>query len=271
MNNFNNMILITKEKINFLKSLPEYADSRLAQINSKIDNSQDLELHTILQIGIAMNIYFKSLIKSLETKNIIAANILLRSIVESFINIEYIMKEDQQKRSAIFSLEDFKNRKINLETIKELLRAKLNDARITLELSSKKKCNEQLKKIKSEEDNILSILKNDYRIVIEESEKRIPSVEQRAINAGLKNIYDILYRQLCWTTHLNSTGLKQLIKYENDKYIIAPQDIEEETKKIIPIAYSIQLKTIEDIMKKFNLYIEEDFKAMENILKKLQI
>ena len=186
MNNFNNMILITKEKINFLKSLPEYADSRLAQINSKIDNSQDLELHTILQIGIAMNIYFKSLIKSLETKNIIAANILLRSIVESFINIEYIMKEDQQKRSAIFSLEDFKNRKINLETIKELLRAKLNDARITLELSSKKKCNEQL-------------------------------------------------------------------------------------KKIIPIAYSIQLKTIEDIMKKFNLYIEEDFKAMENILKKLQI
>jgi hypothetical protein len=80
-----------------------------------------------------------------------------------------------------------------------------------------------------------------------------------------------LYRQLCWTTHLNSTGLKQLIKYENDKYIIAPQDIEGETKKIIPITYSIQLKTVEDIMKKFNLYIEEDFKAMENILKKLQI
>jgi len=47
--------------------------------------------------------------------------------------------------------------------------------------------------------------------------------------------------------------------------------LEEETKNIIPVAYDIYLLTIEDIMKKFNLYIEEDFKAMEEISNRLKI
>jgi len=263
--------LTTKEKINFLKALPLYADGRLAQINSKIDNSNNLELHTILQIGIAMNLYFKSLIELLETNNIIAANILFRSLVELFINIEYIMKEDQQKRSAIFALDDFKTQRINVDIIKGLIKNKQNKANLISELSTKKQCNEQLKKIENSEKSILSTLKDDYGVEIKELEKIIPPVEQRAIKAGLKDIYNILYRQLCWVTHLTASGLKQLIKFENNKYIIAPTDAEEEIKKIIPIAYGIHLLTIEDIMKKFDLYIEEDFKEMEDISKKLEI
>jgi hypothetical protein len=263
--------LTTKEKINFLNALPSYADGRLAQINDKIDNSNNIQLHIILQIGIAMNLYFKSLVESLETNNIIAANVLFRSLVEAFINIEYIMIDDTQKRSAIFRLEDFKTQRINVETIKGLIKNKQSKANLNPELSTKKQCNEQLKKIENSEKSILSTLKDDFGIEIEESEKIIPPVEQRAIQAGLKDMYNILYRQLCWVTHLTSSGLKQLIIFENNKYIIAPIDIEEEIKKIIPIAYGIHLLTIEDIMKKFDLYIEKDFKAMEDISKKLVI
>lgn len=266
---FNNIKLITKEKINFLKALSIYADGRLAQINNKIDNSNSLLLNTILQIGIAMNIYFKSLVETLETNNIIAANILFRSLVESFINIEYIMKDDTQKRSVIYNLEDFKTQKKNIEIIKGLIKDKPSEANLFPELSTIKKCNEQLKIIENSEKSILSTLKDDYSIEIKESERIIPPVEQRAIKAGLKNMYNILYRQLCWGTHLTSSGLKQLIIFENNKYIIATTDIEEEIKKIIPVAYDIHLLTIKDLMKKFDLYIEKDFKAMEDISKKL--
>lgn len=69
---------------------------------------------------------------------------------------------------------------------------------------------------------------------------------------------------------MNSSGLKKLIKFDNNKYIIVPINIEEETKKIIPIAYDIYLLTIEDLLKKFNLYIAEDFKKMEDISERIK-
>lgn len=267
---FQKTTLTTKEKINFLKALPEYADGRLEQINKKIDSSNNLQLHVILQIGIAMNQYFKSLVLLLETSNIIAANVLFRSLIETFINIEYIMQDNTQKRSVAFLFEDFKTKRINIETIKNLILNKSSEAEFIPELSTIEKCNTQLKKIENDKKNILSNLKNDFGIEIEESELIIPIIEQRANLANLKDIYNILYRQLCWLTHLNSSGLKKLIKFD-DKYIVVPLDIEQEVRNIIPVAYDIYLLTIEDIMRKFNLYIEEDFKAMEAISKKLKI
>jgi len=262
--------LTTREKINYLKSLPEYATGRLEQINKKINNTDNIQLHVILQIGIAVNHYFKSLIASLETQNINASNILFRSFIESVINVEYIMRDDSQKRSVAFIFEDFKIRKINVETIKNLIRNKKADSQLNPRLSTIKKCNEQLKKIKNDEKNILTNLKNNFGIEIEEEDLIIPPVEQRANLAKLKDLYDILYRQLCQLTHLSSSGLKTLIEFNNNKYKIVPIDIEEETKRIIPIAYDIYLLTIENILKKFGLYVKEDFIVMEDISKKIK-
>jgi len=126
-------------------------------------------------------------------------------------------------------------------------------------------------KIKNERIDTLSTLKKDFGIKIEETELNFGKIEQRAKKAGLKDIYNILYRQLCLVAHLSSSGLKNLIKCDNNKYIIIPKDIKQETKKIIPIVYDISLLTIEDLLRKFNLYIEKDFKAMETISERLKI
>jgi len=64
-------VLSTIEKVNYFKSLPEYALGRLEQINNKINNTNNLQLHIIFQIGIVMNHYFKSLAASLETRCIL--------------------------------------------------------------------------------------------------------------------------------------------------------------------------------------------------------
>ena len=144
---FLKITLTTKEKINFLKAISEYTSGRLEQINNKIDNSNNLQLHVILQIGIAMNHYLKSLVASLETCNIIAANVLFRSLIESFINIEYIMQDDTQKRSVAFVFKDFKTQKINRENIKDLIVNKQGEAELIPELSTIEKCDEQIKKI----------------------------------------------------------------------------------------------------------------------------
>ena len=218
-----------------------------------------------------MNHYLKSLIEPLETFNIIAANILFRTLVESFINIEYIMHSDSQKRSVAFIFEDFKTQTLNIKTIRNLIVNRPSEAELIPKLSTIEKCDEQLEIIKNNRINRLSTLKKDFGIEIEESEIYFPNIEQRAKKAELKDIYNILYRQLCLVAHLSSSGLKNLIKCENNKYILIPVDIEEEIKKIIPLIYDISLLTIKDILKKFNLYVEDDFKVMENISKRLKI
>lgn len=256
-----------KEKINFLKELIEFAATRLEHINNEISSLRNPYKHVFFQIVFAMNQYFESLILSLETCNIVAAKLIFRSLVESFINIAYIMKEDSQKRSAIFILDDYKIQRININTIKGLLKNESSETKIFSRLSTIEKCDKQLERIENDKKDKLDILKNDFGIEIEESELKIPSIEVRANKAGVKDIYNILYRQLCWPTHLDSSGLKDLIKGDDNKYIIPPIDIEEESNKIIAVSYIIYLKTIEDLLKEFDLYVEEDFKAMEDTSK----
>jgi len=169
--------LTTKEKLNFLKVLPGYAEGRLNQINNKINSSNNIQLHVVLQIGIAISQYLKSLVASLELGNIIAANVLFRSLVESFINIEYIMQDDTQKRAIAFLFEDFKIQRINIETFKNLILTKTSEAEQITELSTKEKCETQIKKIEKYKKDILSTLKNNFNIEVRESELRIPSIE----------------------------------------------------------------------------------------------
>lgn len=268
----NNINLDLNEKINYLRSAAEYADMRLKQINEKIGSINNLQLHIILQIGMAINHYYKSLIATLETSNIIAANILFRTLIESFINIEYIMQDDTQKRAIAFMLEDFKIQRRNIETIRDLIIVKPSEASLIPKLSTVEECEEQLMKINKEIDDVLYKLKTDYNIDIDNSDLKIPSIENRADAVNLADIYNILYRQLCWITHLNSSGLKGLLQFNDDKnsYVLAPLAIKNEINKIIPVAYDVHLIIMKDLLKKFDLYVQEDFKAMEDISEKLK-
>jgi hypothetical protein len=271
MNDFNNIILTIEEKLRYLETLSEYADARLLiQINNRINETNDLELFTILHIGITMNLYFKSLIETLKNKNILSAFMVFRSLVESFINLRYIMKEEQQKRSAVFALDDFKTQIKNVKTFKRLLKKGSNKEDFDSRLGSEEKCDEKLKEIEDEEKFILYRLKEYYGIEIKKSDKKIPKLYDRAINSGLQDMYEILYRRLCWITHLTPSGLKELTNFENNKYVIKEINIETETKMIIPEAYKIYLQTIKSIMEKFYLNIKQDFKIMEEIAKKLE-
>jgi len=264
------MILNTKEKINFLKALPEYSEIRLNQINNKINSTNDLQLHIILQIGIAMNHYVKSLVTSLETANILAANVLFRSMVESFINIEYIMQDESPLRSIAYLFLDFKTQQINIETFKELIEKDPNQANLIPELSTIEKCNEQLNKLEHEKSIILKTLKTDFKIEVNSEDLNFLTLEQRANKINLRNLYNVLYRYLCGISHMSASGLKELIKFENDRYLIATIDTEEEIHKILTIAYDIYLLSIKDLFMKFDIYIEKDFKIMEEISEKLK-
>jgi len=257
-----------EEAFNYLDSLIEYANGRLSQINNKINDSNNVKLHIILQLGLVMNYYVKNIRIALDN-NILAANVLLRSLVEGFINIEYIMQEDSPVRAIAYLFQDFKTREKNVKTYKEIIKKNPSKSNIIPDLSSPKKCDEFLEKLSDEKKSILSTLNKDFGIKINKEDLKFLNIYNRAVRTNLESVYKILYPYLSGISHMSASGLKDLIIFDDNKYLIAPKDDDEETGKILETTFRIYLVSIEDLFKEFNLYIEEDFKHLRNISEKL--
>ena len=110
-----------RELLNWLEELTKFADYKLSQINNDIKNTDDIKLNTIFTLSFAMNYYVINIKDLLKTNLVLPANILLRSLMEGFINIEYIINEDSELRAAAYVFEDFESRKKNLNNYKNLI------------------------------------------------------------------------------------------------------------------------------------------------------
>lgn len=265
-----NMKKQNKELLNYLDSLIEYASGRLSQINNKINGTNNIKLHTILQLGLAMNYYVKNIRISLESDNILAGNVLLRSLIEGFINIEYIMQDNTPLRAIAYLFQDFKTREKNVNTYKEIIEEDSSKSNIIPELSTPEKCDKYKLKLEDEKKNIINILKNDHNIEVKNEDLNFFTLSDRADRANLRGLYKILYPYLCGLSHMSMSGLKDLMTFESGKYLFKKKDNDIELNKILGTAFRIYLVSIEDLFKEFNIYIEEDFIHLREITKQFE-
>lgn len=255
-----------REALNYLNTLIKYADSKLSQINNKINDSNDLKLHTILQLGIVINHYVENIKNVLESYNILAGNVLLRSLIEGFISIEYIIQDDKQLRSIAYFFQDYKTREKNIKTCKEGIIKVTDKSKISSDLSTPKKCDEYLLKLEEEKRLLINNLKENFNIEVNDGDLNFLNIFDRAESTNLRNLYKILYPHLSGISHMDASGLKYLISFESGKYSFIKRDNEIEINHILVTTSRIYLVLIEDLFKEFNLYIEEDFKKFEKYL-----
>lgn len=254
-----------KELLNWLETLTEYADGRLSQINNKISNTDDIVLHSIFIIVLAMNYYVKNIKTLIEAKMVLPANILLRSLIEGFINIEYIIYEDSPLRAIAYVFEDFDSREKNVKTYKEIITEYPNKSNLIPKLATTEKCYEFLKKIRKEKEEYLSNFEKKYNIKVNKKDLNFLNVFKRSKKADLKNLYKILYPYLSGLSHMSASGLKDFIKIEGNKYRVFVKESEFDLKNIIETAGKVHFVAIEDLFKKFGIYFEKDFKDFEKV------
>ncbi len=255
-----------RELLNWLEELTKFADYKLSQINNDIKNTDDIKLHTIFTLSFAMNYYVINIKDLLKTNLVLPANILLRSLMEGFINIEYIINEDSELRAAAYVFEDFESRKKNLNNYKNLIIEDPDKSNLIPSLSTPEKCDEKMEELEKEEESLLSILKNKYKIEVEKKDLNFLNLFDRADKANLKNLYKLLYPYLSGWSHMSASGLKDFIKNGGDKYLFNVKDSEDDLKNIIETTYRIYFVSIEDLSKQFNIYLEEEFKNLKKIL-----
>lgn len=124
-------------------------------------------------------------------------------------------------------------------------------------------------KVRGRKRNNINILKKDYNIEVENGDLNFLNIFDRAKRANLRGLYKILYPYLSGLSHMSASGLKYLISFESGKYLFIKRDNDIELNNILVTTFRIYLVSIEDLFKEFNLYIEEDFKHLRNILEKL--
>lgn len=259
-----------KELLNYLDSLIKYANGRLNQINERIIGDGNIRSNIIFQIGFAMNYYIKNIKIVLENGNILAGNVLLRSLVEGFINLEYIIQDEKPIRGMAYLFQDFKTREKNVKTYKEIIEEDPSKSNIISELSTTKKCDNFLGKLENEKNSLIESLRSDYDIEISEEDLNFFNLYERAEKTNLRGLYKILYPYLCSLSHMNASGLKDLINIENDRYIFIEKDNNIELKKVIETSFRIYLTSIEDLFKEFGIFVEKDFKHLLEILNKFK-
>ena len=260
------MVKNSKELLNWFTTLVEFAFSILIKISKKLNLTHTITLHTIFSINIAMNNYANGIKILMEKDDVLSADILLRTLIEGFINIFYISAGKSSTRAISYILEDYNTRKKNVETIKELIKNGEIVDNFFPELSTPEQCDEYIKKLEDEKSEKLLNLKENLQINIIDEELIFPrKIYKRAEKANLQSVYKILYPYLSNLTHVSSSGLKDFIKIVDDKYIIDIKNSETEKMRLLDTAYRIYLKTIEELYKQFNIS-ENSLKGFKDLL-----
>ena len=260
------MVKNNKELLNWFSVLVDVAFSTLVKISKKLNITHNIILHTIFSINIVMNKYAKGIKSLMEKGDVLSADILLRTLIEGFINIFYILADNSSIRAISYILEDYKTREKNVKTIKELIKNGEIVGNFFPLLSTPEKCDEYIKKLEDEKNKNLLNLKENLQINLNDKELIFPrKVYDRAEKAHLQSIYKIPYPYLSNLTHINSSGLKDFIKIVDNKYIIDIKNSETEKMVLLDTAYRIYLKTTEELYNQFNIN-ENNIKRFKDLL-----
>ena len=248
------MVKNSKELLNWFATLVDVVFSTLVKISKRLNITHNIILHTIFSINIAMNNYAKGIKFLMEKDDVLSADVLLRTLIEGFINIFYISADNSSIRAISYILEDYRTREKNVKTIKELIKNGEIVDNFFPELSTPEQCDEYIKKLEDKKNKNLLNLKANLQININDKELIFPrNLYERADKANLQSVYKILYPYLSNLIHVSSSGLKDFIKIVDDKYIIDIKNSETEKIRLLDTAYRIYLKTIEELYKQFNI------------------
>lgn len=237
---------------------------------------------------IAVQSYSEAILKLMKPDNIYskAAEILMRSLVEAYINLNYVYSDRTKKNAMLFILES-ENDKIDFAKKHQTLWKKY--PKWKLEFGTIKKIedwnkffqdkHQLLKKIEKKYDQPLSKLPNilDRAIAFDKQYKQNKKLPQNIIlkrleRKSLEKYYILYYKYFSQIAHLTMPGLEQFIRIDqNGKTWIYIDGETVDIERIVPITFIIYMAILAHFLKQFKLYDKstfEKFKKMSKIMEK---
>jgi hypothetical protein len=206
---------LTQEELKHLNYLAQILDFGTSELQTKVKDGTHTHLQNFLLYSFVPVHNFTEAIYCLcKDSRPHAAQSLLRSVFEAYMNTKYVKNADTEKRLALFAKDSFMARKgfaIELENFVK----RYPDLRDKSVLLGK----ESIKSLREFADTYVKAIEDGNNIKGKEAHPRhlIDKVKQLDKEAspeetGMYELnYHIMYRQLSLYTHLNSWGLEGFV------------------------------------------------------------
>lgn len=267
-------ISLTQDNLKKLEVLAEMINTGSDEFLSEIELDKLSLKQELLYINFAVvNSYSEAIFKLCSDLRPFPANVLLRSIIESFINTAYILTHNSDKRALLFSLDDSYYRKgLGNEIITFLKKyPKFQKENFNIEIFEQglNKIDEEIEMYKSKFGLVFSN-KKEFERAYPSLIERAKAVDRRIGKPNFEHTYILVYRYLSEFGHLSMRGLDHFIKRDSggNHEILASQH--SDVDPVISMTYTIYLFFLDQLKKrkllrkdfplgKFNKYWKDIF------------
>ena len=248
-------IFLSDEDVRSLGCLAEMIDAGAKEFTKKIKlDNLSLKQELLYFNFIAVNNYSEAVYVLCKDMRPYPAIVVLRSIVEAFINVAYILTHNSDKRALLFSMEDSYYRKgltteisVFLTKHPEYEKDRFNREMFkgALEIIEKELevYNKNLKlKLKNKDD-----FKKHYHVDLIE---RAKAVDRKLKKPNFEYIYILVYRYFSEFGHLSMRGLDHFIIKKADGNHEATASQHTEVRHIIATTYTMYLYFLSALKKR---------------------
>ena len=206
-----------------------------------------------------------------------ASEVIFRSLVETFININYVYAGRNQRNAFVFIIDSIKEQIDFAEKHKSFWN---KYPKWNLTFGHINSTSDWDKFINDKELEIQKILKR-YKYKIP---KKIPDIRGRAIvfdeylkkkkkfseRKSLEKYYVLYYKFFSQIAHLNISGLNRFfVTDENNQQRLSIDGSPDDSERVIAITYQIYFVLLRFFAKEFKLYKKDDFMRFEEFSKSI--
>jgi hypothetical protein len=252
-----------------LKEALRFGQIKLGQIS--LDKRSRPKKWLSVLMFIATQSYSESILKLLAPPGVfdLAAEVVLRSLIENVINFNYIFSSRSDRNAWIFAIYSIRDRidfaekyksfwirypgwKMNFGPIK-----KPSDWDAFIDLKEK-----EIQKIKKRYKHLSLDSNHDHlRERAAVADNYLNSLGKLNSRNSLEKYYVFYYKHFSQISHLTSPGLERFFLKEADgTESLRIHGSSEDTDRVIPIVYAIYISMLRSILKQFGIYNKEEFK-----------
>lgn len=202
---------------------------------------------------VVINSYSEAIFKLCVDFRPLPANVILRSLVESFINTAYILTHNSNKRALLFTLEDSFYRKGLASEVVNFLKKYPQFEKGEFSSESFQKA---LVKIQSEIDfyktkyNLSYSNKKEFEKDYPRLIDRAKAVDRRIRRPDFEHIYTLVYRYLSEFGHLSMRGLNNFVHTDTNGNFEMLASQHNDIGVVISMTYTIYLYFVDQLKKK---------------------
>lgn len=261
---------------NFAEIL-EYGSSKIQSSNIKIGSIRAKKELLYFMMG-ATQSYSEALFKLISPPHIYdkAAEIMFRSLIETFINLNYIFNCKTQNHAQIFTFDSILDK---IDFAKKYKRLMLEHPNWDLEFSSEIKVASDWDREIDRMEKKIGDIEHRYKI---KAPKKIPDLKTRAKESdeyqnskgklkkknSLEYYYVAFYKFFSQVTHLTASGIERFAFIDSNKDLIFVTDGNgKDVERIVPVAYVIYFVILKFFLDEFRIYDRSEFARFTKLSK----